>query len=168
MLVPNFIFSSIFEITPQFLERQGITALVLDVDNTLRLHGEKDPFEGILDWCVLMKESGIKLTISSNNFKKSVSKFAEKLDLDYVAMSCKPFPLGLSRAVKKFGISKKKIAIVGDQIFTDVIGGNIEGVMTILVNPLKQEKGFLWTLKRHVEKPFINRYYKKNKTKKDE
>lgn len=160
MLVPDIIFKSLFDITPQTLSNLGIKAVVLDVDNTLRDRGQIDPFSGVIEWVETMKKAGISLSISSNNFSFNIAPFAKKLNIDYISMSCKPFPLGILRAIKKFNINKKNIAIIGDQIYTDILGGHLCGIKSILVFPYSKETGPLWRIKRFFEKPIIKYYYK--------
>ena len=163
VFTPTLIVHNVLDLTPSLLRRMGIEALVLDVDNTLTTHGSQTPLDGVLDWLDLMKREGFLLTISSNNTQKRVEPFARSLGLDYVCMSCKPFPVGLSKAIKKFGLQKEKVAIVGDQIYTDIIGGNLKGITTILVAPIRLEEGFFFRLKRRLEKPWVRRYYNKKR-----
>lgn len=162
VFIPDLILENVMCITPQLLEKRGIKAVVLDVDNTLTSHGNPEPWEGVIEWLALMKNTGIKLIISSNNTRERVEPFARRLGVDFVSMSCKPLPVGLSRAVKRFGLAKRQVAIVGDQIFTDVLGGNLEGIQTILVKPFEPEEGKLFRFKRRFEQRFIDAYYKKN------
>lgn len=161
MLSPDLYLKSIFDLTPNRLKKLGIFALILDVDNTLRAQDESKPYDGIVDWIKTMHDAKIMLVISSNNFKKSVEPFAESLNIDYVAMSCKPLPFGLKKAIKKLSVPKNQIAVVGDQIFTDVIGGKFQGLKTILVEPIISETGYIYKIKRLLEKPFLNYYHKK-------
>lgn len=166
MFVPDFIFDSILDITVDFLEEQKIRALILDVDNTLSTHGSPTPFPGVRNWITQMQENGIQLMISSNNFKTRVAPFAKSLHLPFLSMSCKPFPFGLTRIKRKFGLPSQEIAIVGDQIFTDIIGGELKHFQKILVLPAQPEEGALFRLKRTLERPFLWQYYRKKGTKK--
>lgn len=161
VFLPDLILENVMCITPQLLEERGIRAIVLDVDNTLTSHGNPEPWEGVTEWLTLMKGLGIPLMISSNNTRERVEPFASRLGVDFVPMSCKPLPIGLSRAVKRFNLPKKQVTIVGDQIFTDVLGGNLEGIQTILVKPFEEEQGRLFQLKRRFEQRFISAYYRK-------
>ena len=163
MLVPDLYLSSIFEITPDILKDMGVVALILDVDNTLREYRGKVPYEGVEEWIAKMREAGIQLIVASNNFTRSIQPFALTLDLNYVAMSLKPLPFGLRRALKILNIDRDKVAVVGDQIFTDIFGGKLNGFKTILVEPFIREKGYFWKIKRLFEKPFISRYDKGDK-----
>lgn len=163
MFVPDLIINSVFELTEDILHKLGINAIILDVDNTLRAQGTLSPYKGVLEWIETMKRADIKMTIASNNFSANVAPFAKKLNLDFVSMSCKPLPIGLKKAVNKFGLDKKQVAIVGDQIFTDILGGKLTGITSILVFPFVKEPGIAWKFKRFMERPAIKAYYRKNK-----
>ena len=163
MLIPDLYLSSVFDITPDVLDDMGVVALILDVDNTLREYRGRDPYDGVVEWIDSMRKAGIQLIVASNNFSSSIQPFASLLKLDYVAMSLKPLPFGLKKALKLLKIDRDKVAIVGDQIFTDIFGGKLSGFKTILVKPFIAEKGRLWRIKRLLEKPFITRYGKGDK-----
>lgn len=137
---PDYMFYRLTEITPEFLEKAGIRALVLDVDNTLSTHHGQEPVEGLDDWIKLMQKNGIKLLIASNAFSKRVAPFAEKIGLSYQSTSLKPLPFAYFRAARRLGEKRRHIAIVGDQVFTDIIGGSVSGVKTILVTPIMADK----------------------------
>ena len=165
MLLPDLYLSSIFSITPELLKKLGVEALILDVDNTLRAYKSDEPYDGVIEWVEKMRKSGISLIVASNNLKSSVGPFASILKLDYVSMSFKPLPFGLKKALRKLKIDSSKVAIVGDQIFTDIFGGRLSGFRTILVKPFAAEKGIHWKIRRFFEKPIIIRYNNKNKGK---
>ena len=165
MIFPDLFLRSIFDITPDLLKNFNVKALILDVDNTLRVYGSLVPFAGVLGWVDSMKKAGVRLIIASNNFKNSVEPFAERLKLDCVFFSCKPLCFGLNKAAKKLKIKKSQIAVVGDQIFTDVIGGNLSGFKTVLVEPFLRESGLSFKFKRWLEKHVISYYFKNRKRK---
>lgn len=162
VILPDVFLHSIFDVTVELLNKLEVEALILDVDNTLRAWGSKLPVDGVCGWVRSMKLSGIKLVIASNNFKNRVEPFAKKLELDYVFFSCKPLWFGLNRAAKKLKVSKKKIAVVGDQIFTDVFGGNLRGFKTFLVEPFLKENTFGFKFKRWLEQRIISSCRSKN------
>ena len=166
MLLPDLYLSSIFSITPGLLKGLGVEALVLDVDNTLRAYKSDKPYKGVSEWIEKMRKSGISLIVASNNLESSVGPFAATLKLDYVSMSFKPLPFGLKRALRKLKIDRRKVAIVGDQIFTDIIGGRLSGFRTILVKPFVVERGISWRIRRFFEKPVIIRYNNKKSRRK--
>lgn len=162
LFVPDVMLTSVTDITPEFLKKHGIKGLVLDVDNTLTTHGNPVPAPGVLEWIADMKRSGIQLMIVSNNTNKRVKPFADMLGLPFVSMGCKPLTFGFSRARKRFDFTAKEIAVVGDQIFTDILGGNVKGMMTIMVTPLLTEEGGFFRLKRKMENRFIQKYQRKH------
>ncbi|MCL2013629.1 MAG: YqeG family HAD IIIA-type phosphatase [Oscillospiraceae bacterium] len=145
------------------MKKHGVKALILDADNTLRLYRKPEPADGIAAWIGKLKDNGIALIILSNNYPSRVKPFAQKLGLDFIAMGLKPSPIGILRAKRRLGITKKQVAIVGDQIFTDIIGGNLLGITTILVKPLKLENGATYRFKRWLEQPIIKRHKNKSK-----
>ena len=155
---PEYIFGKTTNITPEFLKEQGITNLLLDVDNTLTTHNNPEPSEGIDRWLDSMRAAGIGMMIISNNNKARVEPFAARLGLPYSSMSCKPLSIGYNRGMKMLGGTKDNTAIVGDQIFTDVLGGNMKGIRTIMVMAILHENGAGFKLKRKLEKGFIDKY----------
>ena len=161
LLTPEYLFHCVENITPQRLKEMGIRALVLDVDNTLTAHGSQQLSKGVADWLKALKEADIALMIASNNTRKRVEPFANKIGLDFVAMSCKPFTFGLRRARCKFGVPKRQMAIVGDQLFTDRLAGALYGIRALVVEPCGTEINWGVKLKRVLEKPFMGRYYKR-------
>ncbi len=161
LLTPEYVFQSVEKIAPHRLEEMGIRALVLDVDNTLTAHGSQQLSQGVADWLESLKEANIALMIASNNTRKRVEPFANKIGLDFVAMSCKPFTFGLRRARRKFGVPKSQMAIVGDQLFTDRLAAALYGIRALVVEPCGEEIDKGVKFKRVLEKPFMNRYYKR-------
>lgn len=160
-ITPEYLFSGAAAITPEFLQEKGITALVLDVDNTLTGHDSQQLPPAIRDWLDRMRAAGIQLAIASNNNEERVRPFAQSIGLDYVAMSCKPLTFGLARARKKFEVPRRQMAIVGDQLFTDRLAGTLYGIPALVVLPMYEDfkKGIRF--KRRLEKPFLARYFKK-------
>ena len=155
---PDYIFGKTTAITPEFLKEKGIKNLLLDVDNTLTTHNNPEPSEGIDEWLDLMRANGINMMIISNNNKKRVKPFAERLKLPYSSMSCKPLPMGYIRGLKMPGATRKNTAIVGDQIFTDVMGANLMGMKSLMVLAILREDSAAFKFKRKIEKGFIDKY----------
>ena len=161
MFFPTVMFDNISVITLDYLKQNNIKALILDVDNTLTGHGSQQLEPHIKNWVEEMRNAGIKLVISSNNFKKRVMPFAEQVGMPFIAFSLKPSPHGLARARKLVNVSKNEIALVGDQVFTDVIGANIYGIKSFLVKPMYNDTSSTIVLKRKLEAPIIRNYFKK-------
>ena len=138
---PTIWIKNVLCIDREFLAEHGIDALILDLDNTLSLHGAPAAEQGIPEWLDKMRELGVPMMVVSNNTAKRVAPLAAKLGLDYTA----------NGALKKLGTDRKRTAVVGDQIFTDVLGGNLAGMPTILVEPFMLEKNVFFRMKRKAE-----------------
>ena len=158
---PYCIFERTAKITPEFLKEQGITNLLLDVDNTLTTHDNPEPSPGIPEWIATMKENGIGMVIISNNNKERVEPFAAKLGLPFTSMSCKPLPYGYIKGMKILGSNRKNTAMVGDQIFTDVMGANLTGMKSFMVLAILAEDSAGFKFKRKIEKGFVDKYLEK-------
>ncbi len=161
IFTPDYIFGKTTDITPEFLKKLGIKNLLLDVDNTLTTHDNPHPGEGIMDWLELMRKSGINMMIVSNNYEKRVQPFADMLGLDFMSFATKPLPRGFLKGMKALRGNKKDTAIIGDQIFTDILGAQLAGITAIMVLPIEEEHGALFKLKRKLEKPVIKKYIDK-------
>jgi len=155
---PKFVFNSVTDITTEFLYNNNIKGLILDVDNTLTTHNNPKPAEKVSEWVLDMKSNGVKLIIVSNNNAERVKPFAETLGLDFIASGRKPLATGFKKARETMGISFSEIGIVGDQIFTDILGANIAKAKTIYVHPIELETAFFFKLKRIFEKPFLRKF----------
>lgn len=158
LLKPDIKLDRITDIKIELLRKYGISALILDVDNTMSTHHGQILTDGLSDWLVYMQNGGIDLTILSNSNEKRVAPFAVKVGLDYISMGLKPLPFGFLRAVRSLGVKRKNAAIVGDQIFTDVLGGNAAGLKTILLTPIKPETALRFRLKRRLERLIFKIY----------
>lgn len=163
LFVPNLMLNNVTDINLDLLKDKGIKGIILDVDNTLTMHNSQTVQQIVLDWLENMKQNGIKLTIVSNNSKKRIKPFANKIGLEYISFGCKPLTKGLTQAIRKMGLKNKEVAIVGDQIYTDIVGGNLKGLFTILVVPFELENTFLFKFKRRLEKLHIDKYNRINK-----
>ena len=158
LLKPTFKFNRITDITYDFLAKNNIMGIILDVDNTLSTHHGDILVDGLPEWLISMQDNGIKLIILSNSRNKRVAPFADKLALDYISLGLKPLPFKFFSAVRRLDLSRKNVAIIGDQLFTDSLGGNISGVKTIILNPIKLEDGFSFKVRRYLEKMLYSIY----------
>lgn len=159
---PDLMLNDVTCIDEMFLKAHNIKGLILDVDNTLAVHGSQELDIKISNWLEQTKKLDIKIMVVSNNVKKRVEPFAKKLGLSFVSMALKPSTAGFIKAKNFFNLEKKEIAVVGDQIYTDIIGGNLMGMYTILVSPIKLESGNFFKIKRKLESIHIKKYNKKN------
>lgn len=151
----DIILRRITEITPDTLKNAGINALLLDVDNTLSTHHGTVLIDGLIEWLSVMRDNDIKLIVVSNSKKFRIEPFAKRIGLPFVSLACKPLPFGYRKAVKAISSQKQGCAIVGDQIFTDVLGANIYGIKSILVRPIKLEGGWSFKIRRFFERKIL-------------
>lgn len=165
IVYPKAHFEKVEQITVEFLQKNKIKALILDVDNTLIDYNRKME-ESVHDWTKEMKKHQIKLYILSNtNHKEKVEEVAKKLAIPYQNLAKKPFKKGFLKVQKELEEKSENIAVIGDQIFTDVIGGNRCQMFTILVEPIN-EKDFWYTAwKRPIENKIKEKYKQKTKEK---
>ena len=158
LLKPNIKLHGITDITVELLKQHDIKALLLDVDNTMSTHHGTVLTDGLTEWIAKMSDSGIKLMVLSNSKRFRIEPFAARIGLPFISLGCKPLPTGYLRGVKALGEKRKNVAIVGDQIFTDILGGNIVGVKSILLTPIKLEDGWSFKVRRKLEKKLYKRY----------
>ena len=119
---PSLYLDSVKNINPTLLKKNNIKGLILDVDNTL-IDYYRNLVDGAEKWCEELKNEGIKCIILSNSNKRSkVEEVAEKLNIDYIMFAKKPLKSGFKRALSKLELKPEEVAVVGDQLFTDVIG----------------------------------------------
>lgn len=159
MLTPTAAFLSFKDITPEFLKNNNIDAILLDVDNTLSPPSSKEIYDGVSEWLDIIKGTGVEVVICSNNYKKRVYPFAEKIGLDCVAMSLKPLPFGFIRAKKKLSVKPKNVLVVGDQIYTDILGAKLARMKSVLLVPQSPDKGATIKIRRKLEQPIRKRLY---------
>lgn len=152
LFMPTAAVYHVTDITPEFIRGLEADSILLDVDNTLAPPESQTPFEGVVEWTQRMQEAGIKIIIMSNNFKKRVEPFAAKFGLPYLSLALKPFPAAYRRAIHRLGIPRSSAVVVGDQIFTDIIGANLAHVKSILLFPVETEKSLSIRIKRRLEK----------------
>lgn len=167
-LYPNIYVKKVQDITIQTLIKNKIKLLILDVDNTL-IDYYKNLSEEVIKWTKEMKGQGIKLYILSNtNNEEKVKTVANKLDIKYKHFAMKPLKRGFKYVQKETNIKPENIAVVGDQIFTDVLGGNRNNMFTILVDPIDSKKEYWYTAwKRPIENKIKNQYKTKEEKNKD-
>ena len=165
MIYPNLYLNKVEEITVEILQKNNIKALILDVDNTL-IDINKKLSKSIIKWAENLKGQGYKLYILSNtNHVEKVKSVADKIKVPFENFAKKPFKSGFLKVQKILKEEPKNIAVVGDQIFTDVIGGNRCKMYTILVDPISKKEYWYTAWKRPIEDSIKKRFVKLNQTK---
>ena len=161
ILYPTSHFNNVKEISIKFLKKNNIKALILDVDNTLIDYDRNMP-DGTVEWVEQLKNNGIKFYIVSNTNKKDkVEQVSQKLKIKYNYFAKKPLKTGLLKAQKELQEKPENVAVVGDQIFTDVLGGNRCKMFTILIEPIAEKDIWLTKVKRPIEIFIKKKYFKK-------
>lgn len=158
--VPEYIFSDIFKITPDFLTRLGIRLIICDIDNTLVPYEIPEPTPEIMAWMSALVAANIKPVFVSNNHPPRAERFNKPLGFTVYADAKKPLTMALTRALAENGVKPNEAAALGDQIFTDVLAGQFRGTHTLLVPPIKDKNNWFFRTKRILERPFIASYFK--------
>jgi len=157
---PKMCVDTIFKIDLDLLKKQGVKGILFDIDNTLVAYATPQPDEKIIEWICKIQQKGFKVGLFSNANKKRVELFNKKLEVYSLAKSQKPFKMGFIKISKLMELEPNEIAMVGDQLFTDIYGGNRFGAYTIMVNPVDEYEPSFIKLKRLFEKPILRRFKK--------
>lgn len=160
--VPDMYKQSIYDINYQKLLNQGIKCLMFDLDNTLISPSKKTPNDEIKKLFDKLKKMGFRVIIFSNSPKRRLKPFKEFLEVDCSASSRKPFKKKFLKVLSLYNYTITEVAIIGDQILTDVLGGNKIGILTVLVNPIDKKDMILTKFNRIIEKFIIRRLSKKS------
>lgn len=159
---PDLMADSVREIDLGYLIKNNIKGLILDIDNTLVPDFVKEADNDIINWIDKVKKMGFKVCIVSNATQKRVVKFNEKLGIDAISRASKPNKKSFLRAIKLMGTKAEETAVIGDQIFTDIYGGNKLNMFTVLVKPIASKEFILVRMKRRAEKFILARHAKSN------
>jgi len=151
---------SVYDIDYESLWARGFRGLVFDIDNTLAVFDEPLPSNEILKLLKKLQSMGFKPCLFSNNSKARVKAFNKPLALPAIHKAGKPQKKGFRKALSLLKMPRKKAVVIGDQLFTDVWGGNRCGIHTILVEPIAKRDEWTVKLKRALEKFVKNRYIK--------
>lgn len=146
--LPDYIFPRLTDLSPAFLQQRGITLLLMDFDNTMLPYTTNVPTQELLDWLEGMKAAGITLCIVSNSHKARVPAFSDAYDVSCVIRAAKPGTRGIREAMERFGAKQSETALVGDQIYTDVLGAKRAGVTALIVKSIHNHT--IWLKLRHL------------------
>ena len=159
--IPDMYQESIFTINYKKLKKQGIKCILVDLDNTI------SPAKEVI-FCEKTKKlfdklkKDFKIVLFSNNFPKRISKFGNYYGVDIACISLKPFSYKYRYILKKYKLKKNEVAAIGDQLLTDIQGGNNMGLTTILVNPMTEVDETETWLNRQIEKKIFKKFKEKN------
>ncbi|HIT53991.1 MAG TPA: YqeG family HAD IIIA-type phosphatase [Candidatus Fimivicinus intestinavium] len=159
-LMPRYRVRRITDIRPEELQKLGIRGLALDIDNTIAYDSVNTFIEGVPEWLQEMRKSGMKMIIVSNALPSRARRISQLAGVPALGMSVKPMPFGFWRAAKRMGIRVSEMAVVGDQLLTDIRGGNLCGAVTIFVDPARKEERNvkIFESRRRREKPVLEAF----------
>lgn len=152
LLCPDLIIKSLFEIEAHILKQQGIKGLIFDLDNTIIPWDSPTMSPEISQWLTDLLAQGFRICLVSNNMGKRVRNIAKIFGIPFVARAYKPSKSGFRQAMAVMGLTAEEVAVVGDQLFTDVLGGNRLGLFTIWVTPLTAKEFIGTRITRQLEK----------------
>jgi hypothetical protein len=160
IIYPDYYCKNVMKITPEFLKEHNIKGLILDIDNTLIDMG-RNLLDGAIEWHQDMVDNGFKTIILSNTNKiDKVEGVANALNMEYINFARKPSKKGFTKAKAKLNLPAENIAVIGDQIFTDVIGAKRSNMFAILVEPINKKEFWYTKWKRPIEDLIIKKYLK--------
>jgi HAD superfamily phosphatase (TIGR01668 family) len=140
ILYPKIYVKTILDVPLETLQNLGIKAFILDLDNTLTEWNSNEVKQEIIEWFACIKAAGYKACILSNNGEQRVITVAQLLDIPYLFRARKPSRRAFYKAIELMQVRPDQTAVIGDQIFTDVLGGNRAGLFTILVSPIARRE----------------------------
>lgn len=143
------------------LKQRGILGIIFDLDNTIIPWDCQQMSPDIVIWIKALLTQGFKLCLVSNNLGKRVEIIAKIFDIPFVSRAYKPAKTGFCRAMKLMELTSSQVAVVGDQLFTDVLGGNRLGLYTIWVRPLSSKEFIGTKITRRLEKVTVKILRKK-------
>ena len=143
-LVPGQYVNSIYDVDLDRLKRAGVSTLIIDLDDTLLPRTEYRIPLKTYSWIEKAKEQGFCIYLASNGTRiERLNNIASDLGIEGSALAFKPFPFAFKKILSKAGIKASEAAVIGDQLLTDILGGNLLGAHTILVNPLSPERSLI-------------------------
>ncbi len=165
---PKMYRKTIYDINYNNLKEKKIKCLLFDLDNTLLKVHKEIPKKDVCDLMKKLKNDFTVYIVSNNSSKKRLSIAAEKLGISYVRFAMKPFSRGFKKVQKEGKFKKEEMCLIGDQLMTDVLGGNRYGIFTILIDPLSKDELKVTGINRFLEKRKLKKLAKDNLFKRGE
>lgn len=159
---PDMYKKSIYDIDYKKLKKMGIKCLLFDLDNTLAPSDMEKPSRKTKDFIEKLKDMDFKIIIFSNACKNRIRPFKSKLEVDCAASARKPSKKKYKKVLAQYKYAENEVAMIGDQIMTDVFGGNKVGILTILVDPIKPKELFFTKINRFLEKRIMRKLKRAN------
>lgn len=152
---------SILDIKPEDLKEKGIKGIITDLDNTLVEWDRPEATPNVIKWFEKMQQNQIQVTIVSNNNEARVKAFSDPVEIPFIFRARKPLSHAFIQAAARMNLKKEETVVIGDQLLTDILGGNRSGFHTILVVPVAQNDGLATKFNRLVERRIMNWFRKK-------
>ena len=160
--VPDVFSQSIYRIDYKALKDRGIELLIFDLDNTIAPITESEPSKEAINLMFELKDMGFRCILMTNSGKKRTEIFRNKLEIDTCAKARKPFKKKYKKILRLYNKEPEKVAAIGDQLLTDILGANNLGIVSILVHPIcKKDYFFTSFFNRKVEKKLFDKMEKK-------
>ncbi len=152
MLAPDRFAARLCDVSLQDLHERGYRGMIVDLDNTLVAYRQAEIIEDHINWIEEAHDAGFRIVMLSNNFSDRVTHIAQQLNVLCVPNALKPLPFGFARALKSLALPRKQVFVVGDQLFTDVLGAKLFGLHTILTEPIAPHDFLMTRLFRFFER----------------
>ncbi len=158
---PTYERESVHHIEQDFFEKEGITCVLLDIDNTLVADNQPCADDGARSFISRLQGENIKICLVSNNNKQRVDSFNGEFNLHAVHRARKPLCYKINKIIRDYGMDKKEVLFIGDQLLTDIPAGNRSKIRTMLVRPINisKENNF-FKIKRFIEKRVLDRNFR--------
>ena len=159
--IPSQYVNKVFDITPESLLKKGIRGIITDLDNTLVEWDRPEATPMLIEWLASMKLAGIQVVIVSNNNQLRVKSFSDPLGIPFIYQARKPMGRAFRKALALMNVNREQVVVIGDQMLTDIFGGNRNKMHTILVLPVAKSDGFFTRFNRLVERRIMKRLKEK-------
>jgi len=159
-LTPDAIVERVEEISAEMLAGWNVRGLVLDLDNTIVPWNTSDVSPAVRAWVAALAAARIGMCVLTNNYTRRASSVAELLGIPIIKVAFKPSPMAFRSALRRMAITPAEAAVVGDQLYTDVLGGKLIGMRAILVNPLSTREFLTTKIVRWLERPLRARLFR--------
>lgn len=164
MFIPkiDYRFRRVTDITPSDLDKMGVKAVGLDIDNTICFDGTMNFVEGIHEWVQNIKNAGFPVIIITNAINPRAGRIAKALGVPYVHFAKKPLSFKLKKAAKKMDVEVNQMAMLGDQLFADIKAANKCGAVAVRIEPMQGESRFsrYYAKRRRKEAPILAEFEK--------
>jgi hypothetical protein len=157
MFRPDLETATLPDVSLEDLWSRGFRGIIIDLDNTVCGYHQSTLAPGVRDWVIAAKARGFALVMVSNNFRERVAAIGAQLDVPAVPNALKPLPQGFLVALRRLGTRRAETVVIGDQLFTDVLGAKLLGLHAVLTQPIVPKDFPLTRVLRLMERVFFAR-----------